>query len=95
MTVSKQASPQDRYPLTHYPTGLLTEEHIPLDVIQQDYIDEYYALSNEEKDEYIRLYTQFRSGQKIAPRVTSRGKIQDVTSTTRKMESLVSKSLRL
>ena len=55
-----------------------SEEHIPPDTIQRDYIDEYYALSEEEKIEYTRLYTHTRDIRKVVPRVTPRWKIQDV-----------------
>ncbi|KAI0702842.1 hypothetical protein BC835DRAFT_1303302 [Cytidiella melzeri] len=69
--------------------GLAFDNRIPLSVVQRDYMDEYRSLTEQEKDEYVREYQISRNERKVAPRVTARGKHQDVTHTTRKIEQLI------
>ncbi|KAI0699212.1 hypothetical protein BC835DRAFT_1412677 [Cytidiella melzeri] len=68
---------------------LAFDDRIPLSVVQRDYMDEYRLLTEQEKDEYVREYQISRNERKVAPRVTARGKHQDVTHTTRKIEQLI------
>ncbi|KAI0687956.1 hypothetical protein BC835DRAFT_1419558 [Cytidiella melzeri] len=65
------------------------EERIPLCNVQRDYANEYYSLTEEEKQHYVHVYKAYRDEKKSAPRPTAREKIQDVVNTSKKIEQLM------
>jgi succinate dehydrogenase flavin-adding protein (antitoxin of CptAB toxin-antitoxin module) len=56
--------------------------------LHREHIDEYRLLSDEEKAELVKWYTEERSRKKVR-RATPRARVQDVSNTVRNMQMLV------
>ncbi len=63
---------------------------MPLLEVQERYINEYHQLTGEDKERLVHDFELIKETRKRGPRVTARGKIQDIVHTTKQMEELVS-----
>jgi hypothetical protein len=61
-----------------------------LQVLQQDYHEEYDALTKEEKEELVEEFNAHKEAGKKIRRPTARARIQDVANVSRNMQLLVS-----
>ncbi|THG93298.1 hypothetical protein EW026_g7903 [Hermanssonia centrifuga] len=63
---------------------------VPLLEVQERYINEYHQLTGEDKERLVHDFELIKETRKRGPRVTARGKIQDIVHTTKQMEELLS-----
>ncbi|KAJ8455914.1 hypothetical protein ONZ51_g12300 [Trametes cubensis] len=57
--------------------------------MQHDRIDEYHALSKEEKSKYIKQFEEERESRKFGTRLTQRGRANDMTHVCQEIEKMI------
>ena len=63
--------------------------------MQEAHIDEYNALSDEQKEELVEEHRQIKDRNKTFRRPSAKGRIEDVTNTVRNVKRLVRSSVSL